>query len=51
MLTVLWADVEEEEQQLAQVKADAHTPTTHHLVLTLRPDPASWYTKMARIFR
>ncbi|XP_042872784.1 DNA damage-inducible transcript 4-like protein [Penaeus japonicus] len=51
VLTVLWADVEEEEQQLAQVKADALTPTTHHLVLTLRPDPASWYTKMARIFR
>jgi len=51
VLTVLWADVEEEVQQLAQVKADTHTPTTHHLVLVLRPDPASWYTKMTRIFR
>lgn len=51
VLTVLWDDGENGQQQLAQVKADANTPTTHILGLTLRPDPASWYTKMARFFR
>ncbi|CAL4125801.1 unnamed protein product [Meganyctiphanes norvegica] len=55
-LTVRLADVtssteSETYTRLAQVKADQFTPTTHELLLTLRPDPASWFTKMARIFR
>lgn len=51
VLLVVWEDGENGPQQLAQVKADSSTPTTHILVLTLRPDPAAWYTKMARMIR
>lgn len=51
VLLVVWEDGVNGPQQLAQVKADSSTPTTHILVLTLRPDPAAWYTKMARILR
>ena len=56
LLTVRLADdtssaEKESYTRLAQVKADQFTPTTHELLLTLRPDPASWITKMARIFR
>ncbi|XP_069174746.1 protein scylla [Procambarus clarkii] len=51
VIVVAYVEPEEGEQFLAQVKADKTMPSTHLLILTLRPDPASWYTKMARIFR
>lgn len=51
VLIVAYVDPELGEQQLIKVKCDEAMPTTHLLVLRLHPDPASWYTKMARIFR
>ncbi|KAK8752854.1 hypothetical protein OTU49_007957 [Cherax quadricarinatus] len=51
VIVVFYEEPEEPEQLLAKVKADRSMPSTHLLVLRLKPDPASWYTKMARIFR
>ncbi|KAG7176494.1 protein charybde-like [Homarus americanus] len=51
VIFVAYEDPELGEQCLAQVKADKNMPSTHFLVLKLKPDPTSWYTKMARIFR
>lgn len=48
---VVYADPELGEHKLVEVKADINKPDTHLLVLRLHADPASWYTKMARIFR
>ncbi|XP_050696407.1 protein charybde-like [Eriocheir sinensis] len=51
VLFVVYQDPELGEQQLAKMKADRNMPSTHLLVLKLKADPTSWYTKMARIFR
>ncbi|XP_071525428.1 DNA damage-inducible transcript 4-like protein [Panulirus ornatus] len=51
VIMVVYADPAIGEQHLVQVKADKNMPSTHLLVLRLKADPASWYTKMARIFR
>ncbi|XP_076055422.1 protein charybde-like [Oratosquilla oratoria] len=50
MLIVEW-ESDNEGHMLTQVEADSQTPTTFELYLTLRPDPNSWFTKMAKIFR
>ena len=50
VLTVLWAE-EGRCEELAQVKADPNMPTTHHLLLTLRPDNPAWYARVARVLR
>lgn len=51
VLFVVYEDPELGEQQLAKMKADRNMPSTHLLVLKLKADPTSWFTKMARIFR
>lgn len=51
VLFVVYEDPELGEQQLAKMKADKNMPSTHLLVLKLKADPTSWFTKMARIFR
>ncbi|KAK8395508.1 hypothetical protein O3P69_005551 [Scylla paramamosain] len=51
VLFVVYEDPELGELQLAKMKADKNMPSTHLLVLKLKADPTSWFTKMARIFR
>lgn len=51
LLIVAYVDPTYGEQQLISMRVDETAPCTHVLVLRLHPDEASWYTKMARIFR